>query len=208
MEGPQKVVKEYKNGVHMEASDKWEGASVGRTNEPRIVLTWHEDGNLKSEETLVGNKEHGLSTEFHENGREKSRVTMRNDLKEGRYLEWFEDGLLEADGNYGLGKREGYWYEYDPSGEVVREGTYVANKANGAWKEWYRYERMKNGMLREYQYKDGVRHGKSVEWDTDGRKVSEGEYKNGKMDGEWTYHFKGGVRKVIYENGEYKQEKR
>jgi uncharacterized protein len=192
----------------VESSDRWEGAFVGRSNEPRIVLTWHENGNLKSEETLIGDKEHGLSMEFHENGRELSRVTVRNGLREGRYLKWFEDGLLEADGNYRHGELEGYWFEYGPSGEVVREGTYAANKANGAWKEWYRYERMKNGTLREYQYKDGLRHGKSVEWDTDGKKTSEGEYKNGRMDGEWTYYYKGKVSKTIYENGEYKLQKR
>jgi uncharacterized protein len=155
---------------------------------------------------MVGEKLHGLSTEFHENGREKSRVTMHNGVREGRFLEWFDDGLLQADGNFRHGDREGYWYEYDPSGEIVREGTYAANKATGAWKEWYRYERMKNGLLREYEYKDGLRHGRSVEWDIDGKKTSEGEYKNGKIDGEWTYYHKGTVSKTIFENGEYRKQ--
>jgi antitoxin component YwqK of YwqJK toxin-antitoxin module len=153
--------------------------------------------------TLANNKENRLWTEFYKNGREKMQVTLRNGMKEGRYAEWFEDGTPKAEGNYEEGKREGHWYEYGPSGEIVREGKYNADKAEGIWKEWYRNERIRNGVLTESLYAKGLRNGASVQWNAMGQKIAEGNYKNGVLDGVWTYYRDGKPSKVIYENGQY-----
>jgi hypothetical protein len=48
----------------------------------------------------------------------------------------------------------------------------------------------------EYQDSNGlsVKHGPFVEWDAEGRKRTEGSYRNGKQEGRWTYWDESGRR--------------
>ncbi|WMX13293.1 MULTISPECIES: energy transducer TonB [unclassified Aureispira] len=94
------------------------------------------------------------------------------DVLHGSYMSWSDDGLKTSEGNYKNNYKEGIWKFYS-YGKLYSEGIYTKGEKQGLWKYYYQ-----NGKVEsELYWKDDLREGAFVEYDTLGMVVNEGMYK-------------------------------
>ena len=58
------------------------------------VVTWHGNGQLKSEVTYKEGKQDGLTTVWYENGQKKTEGTMKEGNRDGQWEKWDEQGNI------------------------------------------------------------------------------------------------------------------
>ncbi len=113
---------------------------------------------------------------------DSTRVIMR-----GRYLH--EDCLV----------KDGWFVYYFPNGKRSIGGKFEHNIRQGTWMRWY-----PSGQIRDsLKFINNLAHGPSFSWFENGRPESEGMYRQGKYDYQWTfYHDNGKVAtREKYEEG-------
>ena len=116
----------------------------------------------------------------HENGKTASRgFLLDNEVKVGNWIYFYDDGLtLMKRGRYVNGKMHGQW-------------SFLMPDATSPW-------------TAEYEHGEGLRNGFEITYHENGKKSSEGLFKNGSKAGVWTeWDDKGDVTKTdTYKNGE------
>jgi len=113
------------------------------------------DGNLGqiwSEELYMeGNVVDKTRYTYHENGEIKSEEYYINGKRDGKWTSWYEDGLKLSEGNYKDGKRDGKWTSWYENGLKWTDRNYKDGKRDGKSSEWFA-----NGQIKtEENYKDG-----------------------------------------------------
>jgi antitoxin component YwqK of YwqJK toxin-antitoxin module len=101
--------------------------------------TWHPNGNLFKEGTVIDEKEHGEYKEYYENGVLRYEYHYDMGKKNGRWLGWYENGDPYTERNFKDDKLHGRLVHYDEAGtarltEEYRDGKLVASdrfKARG-----------------------------------------------------------------------------
>jgi len=89
--------------------------------------------------------------------------------------------------------------EWDEKGNIISEGT---NK-NGEIHSGTKYEYYGDGKKKsEGNYKEGIEDGQYIKWYENGQKSVEGNYKEGHQDGLWTSWYENGKKE---EEGNYKE---
>jgi antitoxin component YwqK of YwqJK toxin-antitoxin module len=91
------------------------------------------------------------------------------------------------------GKLEGVRTVYYKNGLVAEETNYKDGKLEGESK-WFSENKM---LLRQSVYREGELNGKTINYDSDGNKTSEGNYTNDKKSGIWYYYESGKLKKEI-----------
>jgi antitoxin component YwqK of YwqJK toxin-antitoxin module len=158
-----------------------------------IRKEYHANGLVKEIGTYREGKKQGNFRMFDEAGKETGGFLFDNDTLVGegmidslgrRIGEWklfYQDGKVRAQGKYVAGLREGNWMYFYQDGKQEQTGVYKMDWPTGMWKWYY-----PNGMLhREEMYRNGKEDGSSIEYDTLGVVINEGEFSAGARNGKW-----------------------
>jgi antitoxin component YwqK of YwqJK toxin-antitoxin module len=125
---------------------------------------------------------HGEHKEFHEDG-SVSRITDYNEGKITRNKSFWANGQVISDCTYVNGELHGQCFSYEENGSLWSENNYVNGKNHGV------YKRYKWGVLKEEgYYENGFKHGfwRSYENDHNPKSVTaEGNYVKGQKEGRW-----------------------
>jgi antitoxin component YwqK of YwqJK toxin-antitoxin module len=186
------------------------------------VFNLYTNGQKEEEGNYKDGKEDGLWTEWHKNGQKKTEGNYKNGkpvFLKGSSKWWDKNGnLTDIAGNIlekakpegvnmdeELERRErifyrkgsdtpytGKVYSLYPSGQKEAEGNFKDGKpADGVSVEWN-----KNGQKkREKNWRNGKEDGLYVEWYKNGQKEEEGNYKDGKKNGLWVEWYDGGQKR-------------
>jgi len=126
-------------------------------------------------------RQEGEWSYYFDNGQLNRKVTYQNGRLHGAWDRFRADGTLAARHAYENGLRHGAWLTYDATGKLVlQEEHYNKSKPDGTMKSWFPDGKPKQ----ELAMKDGVRHGKSVQFDESGKKTVEANFVDGKLDGQ------------------------
>jgi antitoxin component YwqK of YwqJK toxin-antitoxin module len=116
-----------------------------------IVRSYHANGCVRSEVTLVDDVPHGITRHWHENGQLKSEIPVEH------------------------GKVHGIVKEWNSKGELV--GSFEMIHGSGKSYAWY----PDGPVLAVVEYRDGVPHGIQVTYDTDGTEIKRDYWLNGRQ---------------------------
>lgn len=208
------VFKYYDEKGEVEEIRKYDNGKRLEDSEDLMVLDtkkkYYEDGTVKMKGTYrPDGTEHGIFKYFDENGEiEKTEVYDDGNLTgrgvidgsgyyQGEWVHYYPKGGKRAEGKYVDGRKEGEWTYYYRDGDVEQVGSYAAGDQMGTWKWYY-----PNGDLhRKESYRMDEEDGKSVEYNREGKVINEGEYIDGKKNGEWTYEVGDHIEKGEYIDG-------
>ncbi len=101
--------------------------------------TWHENGNPKSERSLVNGGAHGPTRQWDTQGKRIATGEYRHgDPFDGSFRQWYHvDGKhCYAIDSYSSGRRHGPHSEWTVSGQKFAEGRFDDEKRTGRWRWW------------------------------------------------------------------------
>jgi antitoxin component YwqK of YwqJK toxin-antitoxin module len=153
----------------------------------------------------------GERYEYFPSGVKRSRTNLRNGELDGLAEQWYENGQAASRGQYELGVPTGEWQAWDEQGHLTTRTVYwTVNGKPGGYLEtvqdsegrvsvqtrmllegedfvsrvttWYPNGRQA-GLV---EYRNGLREGRDVSWDTEGHKRSEGRCAADLREGVWT----------------------
>lgn len=175
-----------------------------------IRKEYHANGSLKEMGTYREGKKQGNFRVYDEAGNETGGLLYDNNLLVGQGMidslgrrigDWklfYPDGKIRAQGKYVDGLREGNWTYFFTNGKTEQSGIYKMDWPTGSWK-WYYF----NGQLhREDMYRNGKEDGTSVEYDTLGVVINEGEFSAGARNGKWKLTVNDHIEEGQYLDGE------
>ncbi len=174
-------------------------------------VEYHSNGTLSVSGQYKGGVKDGLWKNFFPDGELYSIGEYKNDLKTGLWKYFNKIGILIAEGEYSLGSETGQWFYYYDGGQLKSVGSYFLGFEQGTWGLFYdnkqltQEEYWSNGRLMnvgDYFNFDGSKtlnkgtisggNGTRITYYINERKESEGNYKNGKPEGKWSYYHENG----------------
>jgi len=196
----------YKNGIII-----GEGIVKDDGNRDGHWKDYYPDGSLKAEGNYDNGRQTGEWTYYHSNGRiEQTGKFNRQGKFEGTWKWYFDTGQLLREETYHDGLKDGLSTEYDETGKVTEEGEYVNGNEDGPWFEqigdtyirgtyrdglrtgmWYNfYLDTKEGKTDSTCFFKGSflednPDGKHIYYWENGKVKDEGNYVNGKKEGDW-----------------------
>lgn len=155
------------------ASDSYENTYDSYLEEGETkVFSWYQGV------SSIKNKEAYILRLFYP---EKKQITFLKTYKyknrgvlHGRYVSWADNGNKMSEGNYKDNLKDGEWTFYDyQDGSISSKGTYNNEEKQGLWTSY-----MTSGLVdNEINWKDGLKEGVFIEYDSLGNKINEGIYK-------------------------------
>ena len=82
------------------------------------IMNYHENGNIKEEESYKDNKLEGKQISYYDNGNIYSERNYKNGKKEGQWEGYWKNGNRAFEGTYNSGLRVGTWVQCYPNGNV------------------------------------------------------------------------------------------
>ncbi|MDP1621786.1 MAG: hypothetical protein Q8M08_05550 [Bacteroidales bacterium] len=203
----------YKNGVIIgEGVVKDDGERDGPWKD------LYPDGSLKAEGNYNNGKQTGEWKYYHANGNiEQTGKFNKLGKLDGPWRWYFDNGLLSKEENYRNGLKDGMFTEYDETGKIITAGEFVDGNEDGPWFEltgdfyirgtyrdglrngmWYNFylDRHEGKTDSLYHFKGGFiednPNGKHSYYWENGKIKDEGNYVNGRKEGDWyKYNFDG-----------------
>lgn len=152
------------------------------------VISYWDDGVLKSELRYKDGKLDGVCRWYYRNGKPEMEVTYSMDKLNGEATRWYENGNLEEKSYYKDNQYDGVVQEYNVFGTMVKLSTYENGVLNGLYYQWY-----DNGkQFMEGEYIDGMMHGSWLMY-----------YQDGTIGSNAIYNMGTGVQKGYSEGGAY-----
>lgn len=152
------------------------------------VVSYWDDGVLKSELRYKDGKLDGVCRWYYRNGKPEIEVTYSMDKLNGEATRWYENGNLEEKSYYKDNQYDGVVQEYNVFGTMVKLSTYENGVLNGLYYQWY-----DNGkQFMEGEYIDGMMHGSWLMY-----------YQDGTIGSNAIYNMGTGVQKGYSEGGAY-----
>lgn len=152
------------------------------------VVSYWDDGVLKSELRYKDGKLDGVCRWYYRNGKPEIEVTYSMDKLNGEATRWYENGNLEEKSYYKDNQYDGVVQEYNVFGTMVKLSTYENGVLNGLYYQWY-----DNGkQFMEGEYIDGMMHGSWLMY-----------YQDGSIGSNAIYNMGTGVQKGYSEGGAY-----
>lgn len=152
------------------------------------VVSYWDDGVLKSELRYKDGKLDGVCRWYYRNGKPEMEVTYSMDKLNGEATRWYENGNLEEKSYYKDNQYDGVVQEYNVFGTMVKLSTYENGVLNGLYYQWY-----DNGkQFMEGEYIDGMMHGSWLMY-----------YQDGTIGSNAIYNMGTGVQKGYSEGGAY-----
>ena len=143
-----------------------------------IVYDIFSNGNIKEVTKYKNGKHNGLRKEWYQNGKYSKWLNYKDGKLDGLWREWFENGTLSSEQSFENGKKNGHSIDFHLNGELL-------NKC--------------------YYYDGIIGDGIFTMYHDDGRKMSEGRYKNGEETGLWKHWYENGT---LYKEGRYENGKK
>ena len=190
---------------------------------------YYPDGSLMSEGNYDNEKQTGVWKYYHSNGKiEQTGKFNKLGKFDGNWKWYFDNGLLLKEENYRNGLKDGLSTEYDETGTVIEEGEFVNGNEDGPWFEltgdsfirgtyrdglrngmWYNFYLDRNGEKTDSlcyfkgSFIEDNPNGKHSWYWENGNLKDEGNYVNGRKEGEWyKYNFDGTLFMIItYKQG-------
>lgn len=150
------------------------------------------NGDLKYEFDYKDNQRNGKYTAYYPDGKVSAKGQFKNDKIDGVFERFHHNGEKSVVTNYDEGEYQGKHESYYSNGQLQTSGSYVESTQVG---EWLSYNI--NGKLIEKENFDekGKLTGSSIQYDENGNKTIEFEYKNGKLISYKCYDESGGILK-------------
>lgn len=142
-----------------------------------------------------------VQTDYYANGKKRSEGVYASPSGSNANVIMASDGSSRPDPSQAKQGKWTYWYD---TGKVSAEESYTSGTTSGIWKTWY-----PNGLLSSeinytaqtavFWYENGKKHsegkmlpnrifdGKWMGWHDNGSKSYEGNYKDGKKEGQWNW---------------------
>jgi len=172
---------------------------------------YFETGNLRMKGILRANSNYGLWEYFYESGQKSMEGTIDGKLKEGVWKIYYENGDLKETGEYKENNRTGLWkmyfedgtlrgeieykddygrfIEYFHSGKVMGEGPKAGARNVGLWRFF-----SEDGTLEsEGNFENGKKNGEWKQFYPSGKLSASGWYTNDLPSGRWSYFFEDGT---------------
>jgi uncharacterized protein len=128
-----------------------------------------------------------------------------NGLKDGTHTEYDEEGKVVEEGDYVKGEEDGRWFTI--AGDYLERGTYRDGLRTGKWVSYYLVKKENNGIDSTLRYTgsfiDDNPDGKHTFYWENGKIKEEGQYINGKKEGDWILYNSDGTPYIVinYRNG-------
>jgi uncharacterized protein len=144
-------------------------------------------GELRARGTITAGQRHGVVEQFHPNGQVSTRGRFEHDLPVGEWESWDDQGRLASRTVYWTsgGKAAGYLETaQDADGHVTVQTRILLQGEDmlGRVTLWYASGRQA-GLV---EYRNGLREGRDISWDEQGRKRCEGRRVADLREGVWT----------------------
>ncbi len=143
---------------------------------PTSITTRRHDPTYVEKEKIErypnGKPRRGFEARYYPNG----EITFH-----GRYVEFWDTGKKHSQGRYVEGKKDGEWIYWHANGVIAKKGSFVNGKLEGPWFYLNEHGRPKF----RFHYKDGLRDGELTVFDKDEGKrvVRKVHFKQGKRHG-------------------------
>ena len=165
------IISSQENEYYESANIK---SSLYSTKDSTINITYYDNNLSKKSSIRVLLKATGKGNEigYYENGNKKSETTIINGKKNGEFIEWFENGQIKTKGTYNDNKEIGVWITYFESGnkesqlkfetssrppyESYKNGEAITYYSNGKIKEQGEYKINKKSGTWYYYKEDGI----------------------------------------------------
>jgi antitoxin component YwqK of YwqJK toxin-antitoxin module len=126
--------------------------------------------------------------------------TSRRGKTHGAWTSWNGNGTVSIEANYEHGELVGAFRRFDANGVLQSEGNHDGTgQMDGLWKRYW-----PNGRIRtQWTMTHGQQHGPVSTWYESGARKSEGQRKDGRPDGAWSYFAGDGsvTNRCRYEQG-------
>ena len=188
-----------------------------------FFVQYHNTGRKASELNYINGNLNGECKWYFNNGKVKEISNYKNDEPEGYYSYFHKNGKLQTEGYYVKNEREGEWRSYYLNGNLQNILYYMGNDSYG-----YQQYFDESGRLQFENYYDATELlGSLTGYDTVGVRVYKSDlikgsgetttlhinkkinqkatFKNGVKDGEVTYFFPSGKKKLIQHYTDRKQ---
>ncbi len=175
-----------------------------------MVREYYPNGKLKRIFSQKDNEQEGLFREYDSTGKLKqawvfSRGAViaegmldKSGQKDGQWKHYFSDGSIRASGKYVNGNKSGKWEYFYPNGTLEQKGMYSkTGKPHGEWLWFY----PSGNLMRQEMYWGGKPDGMMTEYSDSATIIAQGNFVEGKEDGEWIYNYKTYSEKGKYSNG-------
>ncbi|MBE6463526.1 MAG: toxin-antitoxin system YwqK family antitoxin [Alphaproteobacteria bacterium] len=161
-------------------------------NFDKLIVTYHENKNIKSKEYFYNGKKEGKNEYFSEDGMFRYTINY-NQGERDNISEYFFNNKLISKINYKENIKDGEYVTYYPDGSILTECIYKDNKKNGVCSIYYNSGQL---YIKE-NYKDDFLNG-----------IRSIYYENGSLKEECTYErgYKIGLYKSYHDNGKIKEE--
>ena len=144
-----------------------------------------------------------INVKFKKNGEVKERKHVNEkEEKVGEASTYWKNGLIKEHFNYKDGEKSGMVLKYNKEGKYVANGLYQNGKLHGDFTVYLDGENIKG------RYENGKLHGEYKITSSSDEKIKlEGQYLEGKREGEWkSYNKEGKLEKIInYVKNEIKE---
>ena len=143
-----------------------------------LVETFHENGRLNYTYFYKDGKPSGKYKSYYPNKQLAYEFTLLDGLYDGLYTSYYENGAKKLEVNYIKDKKDGEYKEWYENGELKDESIYKEGVSVNDFKIYY-----SNGVLNNKGAfdEDGKQSGVSIEYDYDGKKFFEREFKKGEL---------------------------
>lgn len=176
---------------------------------------YYESGQISNAKHFKDDYLDGLYQEFYPNGKLKKKGTYVEGVANGNWKYYYSNGKIEKEGDYKNDELIGVWTYYNASGQVSNIVHYNdKGERDGVSSDYYdgkpyNFYTYKNDKVIKIVYVDW--NGKEVGsfghasgnfnakiYLPTGQLKGEGSYKNGKVDGTWTYYNPEGTKLSVY----------
>jgi len=142
------------------------------------IKGYHENGTLDFKYSFIKGEPSGKYESFYPNNQLAIAFNLINGLYEGIYTSYYENGFKKSEVNYVNDLRDGIYKEWYENGSLKEESYYKLGKTVGDFKEYYSNGKLSNlGQFDEAGKENGI----STEFDLDGVKFFEREFKKGDL---------------------------
>lgn len=155
------------------------------------VIEWFGRGARKLEQLYKQGQLDGVEKGWYGSGGDRIELTWRDGKRNGPSLEWSNKGVLRSSGVYENNLETGLWTRIDETGQKFEE-HYKAGQLDGPRTMWSPGGR----KVSEGDYAQGKAVGRHTSYFPSGAKLSEVEYKDGVQDGPVRYYFENGKLQI------------
>lgn len=192
-----------KFGLYQEFDSEGHIMVNGYYNRNKEVDKWEaffDSGKLREVKFFREGLLHGLRNKFFPSGEKSFEASYEKGKEDGEFTTWFKNGIKNVYGKFHNGMKNGTWYKFFKSGIKKEFVNYAlasstTDTVTSIWYEDFKFHK-----------ENHLRNGKCMKYHINGQKQFEGNFTNGRLDGQQLYYDTSGVvvRKEMYLAGERK----